>query len=46
LVTGLRFVGDGSTPVGGVYSEGATSAGILGAQAMVGSKSHCRSPVD
>jgi len=45
-VAGLWFVGDGSTPVGGVYSEAATSAGILGARAMVGSKSTLPIPID
>jgi hypothetical protein len=45
-VTGLWFVGDGSTPVGAVYSEAATSAGVLGARAMVGSKSTLPVPID
>jgi hypothetical protein len=45
-VAGLWFVGDGSTPIGGVYSEAATSAGILGARAMCGSKSTLPVPID
>lgn len=45
-VAGLWFVNDGSTPIGGVYSEAATSAGILGARAMVGSKSTLPVPID
>ncbi len=31
---GLWFVGEGSTPVDGVYTEGAASAGILGARSI------------
>lgn len=45
-VPGLWFVGDGSTPIGAVYSEAATSAGILGARAMCGSKSTMPVPID
>jgi glycine/D-amino acid oxidase-like deaminating enzyme len=37
-VRGLWCVNDTSTPVGAIYSEAATSAGILGARAMCGSK--------
>jgi glycine/D-amino acid oxidase-like deaminating enzyme len=33
-VEGLWFVGDGSEPVRGIWSEAAASAGILGARAM------------
>ena len=33
---GLWFVGDGSRPIGDLYTEGAISAGILGAREMVG----------
>jgi phytoene dehydrogenase-like protein len=35
-VRGLWFVGDGSVPTNGVYTEGAASGGILGARAMLG----------
>jgi hypothetical protein len=45
-IPGLWFVGDGSTPVGGVYSEAATSAGMLAARAMCGSKSTLPIPID
>jgi hypothetical protein len=34
-VRGLWFVGDASMPVGGLFIDGAASAGMLGAQAMV-----------
>ena len=37
---------NGSTPVGAVYSEAATSAGILGARAMCGSRSTLPVPID
>jgi glycine/D-amino acid oxidase-like deaminating enzyme len=35
-VSGLWFVGDGSVPIGGIWSEGAASCGILGARQMLG----------
>jgi hypothetical protein len=34
-IDGLWFVGDGSRPIRHLYTEGAASAGILGARAMV-----------
>jgi hypothetical protein len=34
-VQGLWFVGDGSVPIGGIWSEGAASCGILGAREIV-----------
>ncbi|HEX3610926.1 MAG TPA: NAD(P)-binding protein [Sporichthyaceae bacterium] len=33
-IEGLWFVGEESTPVDGIYTEGAASAGVLGARAM------------
>jgi len=33
---GLWYVGEGSVPVDGLYTEGAASAGILGARSIVG----------
>jgi phytoene dehydrogenase-like protein len=39
-VDGLWFVGDGSTPIDGVYFEAAASAGILGARSIVESLQH------
>jgi phytoene dehydrogenase-like protein len=35
-IRGLWFVGEGSTPVDGMYGEGAASAGILGARSIAG----------
>lgn len=34
-VEGLWFVGDGSVPIAGIWSEGAASCGVLGARQMV-----------
>jgi hypothetical protein len=35
-VDGLWFVGDGSAPTGGIWTEAAASCGILGARAITG----------
>jgi hypothetical protein len=38
-VKGLWFVGEGSVPLGGVYSDGAASVGIIGAREIIASHS-------
>jgi phytoene dehydrogenase-like protein len=42
-VEDLWFVGDGSVPVGGLWTEAAASAGILGARGMIAARADRRS---